>query len=95
MDYDNTYIEFMADFSWIILLGLSNGVRKTARRVDITKENVSERVASFLARKTGPDNSLDVGMINPGHQHGTNSVNNDNSVFVNISNSFDLYRCVY
>lgn len=82
----------MADASSVVVCRLANCVWQAAGWVDVAKKNISERVASFLAGQVGPDNSLDVGMINPWHIDWTDRVDDHDGVFISIGDSSDLCR---
>jgi hypothetical protein len=74
----------------IIVMLLGNGIRKAARRICLSKYNVSKGIAAFLARHTRPENSFDIGVVDPWHQNRSRRMDNYNGIIVSISNSIDL-----
>ena len=68
---------------------VGNSVRKVTRRVDVSVENVDERVSRLLAREVGSEDSGNVGVVRPWEGVDTSRVSNDDSVVAERSNRLD------
>ncbi|CAO3673671.1 unnamed protein product [Umbelopsis ramanniana] len=74
---------------WIVRPLFCKSIWKPTRRVHIIKEDVSNGITSFLARKTSVNYRLD--FVDPWHQYRASGVSNHDCVRIVVCNDFDQF----